>query len=92
MNKHWQSINHKLSAAFLLANMASVMVEDASEEAKQHFGGFKFDMKRSINNARRGLDDYMSIIRQEADRQGKTMEFFKDFEQLEKIINNFLDD
>lgn len=85
----WNKINRKLSAAFLLANVAYTCIEDA-EDVAQDFGGFKFAFKMNIGKAKKGLEEYMSIIKREADRQGKTMDFFEDFEHLEKLVQNFI--
>lgn len=84
-------INKKMSAAFLLANMAFTCIEDAEERA-QKFGGFKHELKLYLKRGKKGLEEYMSIIRKEADRQGKTLDFFHDFEELEKRIKEFIEE
>lgn len=83
-------INARLSAAFLLSNLAYTYLEDAEEEANKSFGGFRHLQKQHIAKAKKGLSDYNAIIRQEADRQGKQMHFFQDYEDLTKIVEKFI--
>ena len=85
----WNIINRKLSAAFLLANVAYTCIDDA-EDVAQDFGGFKFAFKMNIGKAKKGLEEYMSIIRREASSQGKAVDFFDDYEHLEKIVQDFI--
>ena len=87
--ERWNNINRKLSAAFLLTNMAYTLIEDAEEDA-MYFGGFKHALKLYLKKSKKGMDEYFSIIRREADRQGKTMDFFEDFEHLEKMVSKFI--
>ena len=82
-------INRLMSAAFLLANVAYTKIEDAEELAK-NFGGFKHELKMYVKRGKKGLEEYMGIVRREADRQGKTLDFFSDFEELEKLVNDFV--
>ena len=83
-------INRRVSASFLLLNMANTWIIEAEEEASK-FGGFKFLLKQNIEKAKKGLDGYLSILRHQADHQGKQMDFFKDYEEMEKVLAKFID-
>ena len=86
-----QYMNRRLSAAFLLSNLAYTYIEDAEDEANRRWGGFRHLHKMHLAKAKKGLADYNAMIRQEADRQGKQMNFFEDYERLTKIVEDFIE-
>lgn len=87
--KKLNRINKKISAAFLLTNVAYVLINEAEDEAKE-FGGLKYSFKLNINKAKKGLEEYQVVVNREVQKQGKGFDFLKDFEVLDKFVQDFI--